>query len=150
MKQSRNRGRGSNSRKRSNMPAVICLPQAKPPVALPRKEAESKRAFTLPRMMEPHVLAPSPIETRAAKARNKPAATIQDPELAPLPRNRALIVQPRSLMVAFRQWARKIIMKPKKAALAVDTASARTQVRALRVEVAQLQRSLDQLMAQLK
>tara|TARA_B110001454_G_scaffold94232_1_gene89655 strand:- start:2636 stop:2806 length:171 start_codon:yes stop_codon:yes gene_type:complete len=53
-------------------------------------------------------------------------------------------------MVVVGQWLRKLVMKPKTAALTIDKASARTQVRALRVEVAQLQRSLDQLMAQLK
>jgi hypothetical protein len=79
-----------------------------------------------------------------------PPETPRLAEIAALPRNRALVVAPQKGLVAVKQWLRKLIMKPKKAALTVETASAKTQVRALRVEVAQLQRSLDQLMAQLK
>lgn len=67
-----------------------------------------------------------------------------------LPRSRALVVAPQKGLVVLKTWLRKLIMKPKKARLSIETASAKTQVRALRVEVAQLQRSLDQLMAQLK
>lgn len=140
MKQSRNRGRGANSRRRSTTPAVICLPQSKPPVTPPRKEPEAIRALALPRLKEPLATAPASVATLAESATSFPT---------PLPRNRALILQPQGLK-AVGQWLRKLVMKPKKAALTIDKASAKTQVRALRVEVAHLQRSLDQLMAQLK
>lgn len=69
---------------------------------------------------------------------------------SPLPSSRALVVAPQKGLVVLKSWLRRLIMKPKKARLSIETASAKTQVRALRVEVAQLQRSLDQLMAQLK
>lgn len=138
MKQSRNRGRGANSRRRSNTPAVICLPHTKPSVTPPRKEPEALRAFALPKTREP----------LAKGAALTPGTGVASS--APLPRNRALVLQPKGLMVVVSQWLRKLVMKPKAAALTIDTASARTQVRALRVEVAQLQRSIDQLMAQLK
>lgn len=137
MKQSRNRGRGANSRRRSNTPAVICLPHTKPPVTPPRKEPEALRAFALPRLREPLA--------RGTEV----APDIGTTSPTPLPRNRALAVQ-RKGIATLGQWLRKLVMKPKKAALTIDKASAKTQVRALRVEVAQLQRSLDQLMAQLK
>ena len=151
MKQGRGRARGNMSRRRTTTPSVICLPQAKPPITPPRKEPEALRAFLLPHSKEPLTRSAragvkKPAESSSSLAENSTAA----PEAAPLPRNRALALPSRGLMVVVGQWLRKLVMKPKTAALTIDKASARTQVRALRVEVAQLQRSLDQLMAQLK
>lgn len=160
MKQGRSRARGNTSRRHSTTPAVICLPQAKPPITPPRKEPESLRVFILPQKAEPLALAPVMTDAKPKKngkktplAVDQASATVSEiapASPAPLPRNRALAVQPRGLVVVVGQWLRKLVMKPKKAALTIDKASAKTQVRALRVEVAQLQRSLDQLMAQLK
>lgn len=161
MKLNQNRGRGNNGRRRNTTPAVICLPQAKAQAAPPIKEPEALRAFALPRIKEPLSLSPIQdlAQKPARKPRNSPARTVamadqkatdQAAETTPLPRNLSLILQPKSGLMVIGQWLRKLVMKPKRAALAVDTASAKTQVRALRVEVAQLQRSLDQLMAQLR
>jgi hypothetical protein len=155
MKQSRNRPRGNNRRRAASQPpAVICPPgprQASPP---PRKEPEALRAFALTAGAEPLVQTAKTPRAPRGKARTAevplPPETPRLAEIAALPRNRALVVAPQKGLVAVKQWLRKLIMKPKKAALTVETASAKTQVRALRVEVAQLQRSLDQLMAQLK
>lgn len=96
------------------------------------------RALALPKLREP-------LAKGTAFAPHVP-----DAASAPLPRERALVVAPQKGLIAIKQWLRKLVMKPRKAALTIDRASAKTQVRALRVEVAQLQRSLDQLMAQLK
>lgn len=113
----------------------------------------------MPTSAEPLAIARSTAKRKPAKSAVKsagiplPPATprIADvPNNFPLPRSRALVIAPQKGLVMFKQWLRKLVMKPKKARLSVETASARTQVRALRVEVAQLQRSLDQLMAQLK
>lgn len=161
MKQSRNRGRGTKSRSRtqSHAPVVICLPGPKQAPPQPRKEPEALRAFAMPSRAEPLA-----VNAKAAAKRPKPDSVGAQTETplppltprisaeadAPLPRTRALVVTPQKGLVAVKQWLRRLIMVPKKAQLTVETASAKTQVRALLVEVAQLQRSLDQLMAQLK
>lgn len=174
MKQGRGRTRGNNRRRTNGQPpAVICLPGPKQPLPLPRKEPEALRAFSMTAKPEPLAFAPlnerirtaspaKPTRTRAKQngasaatemAVSMPPVTPRIAEVgstSPLPRSRALVVAPQKGLVVLKTWLRKLIMKPKKARLSIETASAKTQVRALRVEVAQLQRSLDQLMAQLK
>ena len=150
MKQGKSNARGSNGSRRVKTPAVICLPQAIPPVTPPRKEPEALRALSLPPAREQHILPNLPRLALKQRRKVKASTPAEVPaEVGALPRNLALVVQPKGLL-AVGQWLRQWVMQPKKAALSIDRASAKTLVRALRVEVAQLQRSLDQLMAQLK
>ncbi len=96
----------------------------------------------------------SPKQERESAAAATPSPNIDtshihwaDETLFPLPRNLSLALPKRDRLLALGRWMRKMIMKRRPSAPSIGSASAIEQITSLRDEVAQLQKTLDRLLA---
>jgi hypothetical protein len=145
-----------HSRHHGQTPAVICLPAPRPPIMTARKEADVPPALPLRDQPEALVAANDQdshqsrqlrrqarrAEVKAMRRGPEPhSATPSAESLAPLPRNRALTALRRPALQRVGAWLRSLVMKQPRNRMSQDNAVA--HLKAMRTEVARMQRTLD-------
>lgn len=143
------RSRRHQSHHRSKTPAVICLPPPRPPITQPRRNGEVARSGPLASRRVPDIAEIEqafagvvPVRTEAPVA-EAPPPSVAEEALAPLPRNRALMMQPHGLM-RVGNWLRSLVMVRKTKATPEHAVA---QLKAMRAELMNMQQTLDHMLA---